>query len=365
MKKTYHVGLPNVGDRSHFLEQVNDILDKKWLTNSGEYCQAFEASICELLRVKHCIAMCNGTVALEIASRALDMDGEVIVPSFTFAATAHSLQWQGITPVFCDVDLSTHNIDTDAIEALISPRTSGILAVHLWGRPCNTDRLSQIAQKHNLKLLFDASHAFGCSHNGMKIGNFGDAEVFSFHATKFINTLEGGCITTNDRTLAEKLRLMRNFGFIGYDNVEYLGINGKMNEVSAAMGLTNLRSMAQFTEQNRSNYLRYKKRLSEIKNLALVEFDEDQTPNYQYIVADLSKTGAVRDDIVKTLHAHQILARRYFYPGCHRMKPYKGKHVTLPNTESLSDALVVLPNSASMNDSDIDYICDTFKQAIR
>ena len=181
--------------------------------------------------------MCNATVALEIAIRAMGMSGEVIVPSFTFVATAHALQWQEITPVFCDIDPRTHNLDPNRIEEMITPRTTGIIGVHVWGRPCAVDALAEIAQRRHLKLLFDAAHAFGCSYQGQMIGNFGDAEVFSFHATKFFNTFEGGAVVTNDDELAAKMRLMKNFGFHGYDNVIYVGTNGKMSEVSAAMGL--------------------------------------------------------------------------------------------------------------------------------
>ncbi|MEI2422502.1 DegT/DnrJ/EryC1/StrS family aminotransferase, partial [Arthrospira platensis SPKY2] len=174
--------------------------------------------------------MCNGTIALEILIRATELKGEVIVPSFTFIATAHALQWQEITPVFCDIDPKTHTLDPLAVEKMITPRTSGIIGVHVWGQPCNIEALTEIANQHNLKLVFDASHAFGCSYQGTMIGNFGEAEVFSFHATKFVNTFEGGAVVTNNDELAAKIRLMKNFGFAGFDNVIYIGTNGKMDE---------------------------------------------------------------------------------------------------------------------------------------
>jgi hypothetical protein len=217
-KEKQHVGRPNLGDpagicyaaRTQLLDRINDMLDRDWLTNRGPFVQEFERRIADYLGVKHCISVCNGTIALELAIRALGLTGEVIVPSFTFIATAHALQWQEITPVFCDIDPITHTIDPNKIESMITPRTSGIIGVHVWGQPCNVEKLTAIAQKHNLKLMFDAAHAMGCSYQGQMIGNFGSAEVLSFHATKFLNSFEGGAIVTNDDLLAKKIILMEN-----------------------------------------------------------------------------------------------------------------------------------------------------------
>ena len=210
-----HVGRPNLGNRDRLLARINEMLDRRWLSNNGPFVQEFEAKMAAYLGVRHCIAMCNGTIALEIAIRATGLRGEVIVPSFTFIATAHALQWQEVTPVFCDIDPRTHLIDPAQIEGLITPRTTGIIGVHTWGQPCDVEALSQIAHRRNLTLMFDAAHAFGCSYRGKMIGNFGAAEVFSFHATKFFNTFEGGAIATNDGDLGrqnpsdEKLRISR------------------------------------------------------------------------------------------------------------------------------------------------------------
>src|SRR5215216_6976868 len=212
-----HVGRPNIGDRERLLERFNDILDRRWLSNGGPCVQELERTIEKLLGVKHCVTMCNATIALDIASRALGLQGEVIIPSFTFIATAHALQWQGVTPVFCDVDPQTHNLDPKRIQELITPRTTGILGVHVWGRPCAVEELTEIAHRHRLKLMYDAAHAFGCSYQGKMVGNFGELEVFSFHATKFFNTFEGGAVVTNNDELAARIRLMTNFGFKNYD----------------------------------------------------------------------------------------------------------------------------------------------------
>jgi dTDP-4-amino-4,6-dideoxygalactose transaminase len=362
-----HVGRPNIGDRELFLKHVNTILDNRWLSNNGPFVQQLEQELAQLLGVKHCIAACNGTVALEIAIRASGLTGEVIVPSFTFIATPHALQWQEITPVFCDIDPVTHLIDPDRIEALITPRTTGILAVHLWGQPCNVEALTEIANRHNLKLLFDASHAFGCSYHSQMIGGFGNAEVFSFHATKFFNTLEGGAIVTNDDELAAKIRLMKNFGFSGYENVVYIGTNGKMNEVSAAMGLTSLKNMEQTIEINRRNYHFYQQQLAEVPAVRLLDYDESEKFNYQYIVCELNTdiTEFSRDQFIEILWAENILARRYFHPGCHRMEPYRSYFphagLLLPQTEKVADRVFLLPTGQTINPIMIESICQLIK----
>lgn len=364
-----HVGRPNIGDRKGLMEKINDILDRRWLTNNGKYVQELERRLADLLGVRHCIAMCNATVALEITTRALGLKGEVIVPSFTFIATAHSLQWQEITPVFCDVDPKTYNIDPECVEKMITPRTSGIIGVHLWGRPCDTDALRGIARRHNVKLLFDAAHAFGCSHNGQMIGGFGTAEVFSFHATKFFNTLEGGAVATNDDELAAKIRLMKNFGFAGYDNVIYIGTNGKMDEISAAMGLTGLESLDEFIAVNKRNYRKYKEGLASVPGIDLVSYDEHEKNNYQYVVCEIDEgmCGVSRDNLMKVLHAENIIARRYFYPGCHRMEPYRSYFphagLLLPNTELLAGKVLSLPTGTAVSVEEIGKVCRVIKLA--
>jgi dTDP-4-amino-4,6-dideoxygalactose transaminase len=365
-----HVGRPNIGDRQRLLDRMNDMLDRKWLTNNGKFVQEFEQRIADYIGVKHCIANCNGTVALELAIRALGLTGEVLIPSFTFIATAHALQWQEITPVFCDIDPKIHTIDPHKLEAMITPRTSGIIGVHVWGNPCNIEALSAIAEKHNLKLMFDAAHAFSCSYKGQMIGNFGEAEVFSFHATKFINAFEGGAIVTNNDELAQKLRLMNNFGFAGLDNVIYIGTNGKMSEASAAMGLTSLESIEEFIEINYRNYLYYKQELSDIKGISIFPYKDTERCNYQYIVLEVDETLANvnRDLLVKILEAENVMARRYFYPSCHRMEPYRSYFphagLLLPETEKLTQRVMLLPTGTSINTEDIAKIVNIIRFSI-
>jgi len=362
-KEPLHVGRPNIGDRKILNQRFNQILDNKWLTNNGPFVQEFERKIEKLLRVKHCIAVCNATIGLEIVIKAVGLTGEVIVPSFTFIATAHALKWQEINPVFCDIDPKSHNIDPEKIEDLITTRTSGIIGVHVWGRPCAVEALTVIAEQHHLKLLFDAAHAFGCSHQGTMIGNFGDAEVFSFHATKFLNTFEGGAIVTNNDDLAAKIRLMKNFGFCGYDNVIHIGTNGKMNEFSAAMGITGLENVQTFVQMNNKNYQYYRQYLDAFPGIHLIKYDDTEQCNYQYIVIEIDEqlTNISRDYLLDILHKENILARKYFFPGCHNMEPYHSFNpdagLLLPETEKLITKVIVLPTGTSTNETDIKMIC--------
>jgi dTDP-4-amino-4,6-dideoxygalactose transaminase len=357
-----HVGRPNIGNRKALLERMNDMLDRRWLTNKGPYVEEFERHLEELTGAKHCIAVCNATIGLELATRAARMSGEVILPSFTFVATAHALQWQGIKPVFCDIDPVTHNIDPQRIEDVITPLTTGIVGVHVWGRPCDIVAIKEIAQKHDLRLIFDAAHAFACSYEGRMIGNFGDGEVFSFHATKFLNTFEGGAIVTNDDDLADRIRLMKNFGFSGRDSVIYIGTNGKMNEAAAAMGLTGLESLDRFVKVNHRNYQAYQDIFSDVSGLEMISYDESEKRNYQYIVVEVDEavTGLDRDQLVALLNAERVLARRYFYPGCHKMEPYRSKFphagLLLPETERLTQRVMSLPTGTTVELEDIHRI---------
>ncbi len=369
--KKLHVGSPNIGNKERLLERFSLVLESRWLTNGGPCVKEFEQRVADLAGVRHCVAMCNATTALEIVIRALDLTGEVIIPSFTFIATAHALQWHGITPVFCDIDPATHCLDPQRIEEMITPRTSGILGVHLWGNPCDTASLSEIAARHNLKLFFDAAHAFACTHEGKMIGNFGDAEVFSFHATKFFNTLEGGAVVTNDDRLARKVRLMRDFGFTNFDEVSSIGINGKMNEVSAAVGLTNLESLDDFVRINRRNYEQYRKDLEGLSGIKLLTYDDNEKCNYQYVVIEIdeSKSGLSRDDLLRILHAENILARRYFYPGCHRMEPYRSRYPNsvpfLAHTERVAGQVLTLPTGQAISPEVVHIICGIICAACR
>jgi dTDP-4-amino-4,6-dideoxygalactose transaminase len=368
-ERPLHVGRPNVGDRAQLHARLDEILDRCWLTNEGPLVLELERRLEQLLGVRHVLPICNGTVALELAIRALGLTGEVIVPAFTFVATAHALQWQEITPVFCDVDPATHTLDPERVEQMISSRTSGILGVHLWGRACDVEGLSEVARRHQLSLLFDAAHAFGVSRRGRMIGNFGDCEVFSFHATKVFNTFEGGAIATNDDALAEKLRWMRNFGFSDYDQVDHIGVNGKMTEAAAAMGLVNLDALPAFLEANRRNHARYLERLSRLPGLRVLAYDESEQHNHHYVVVEVTPDAALeRDALVDVLHAEGVLARRYFYPGVHRMEPYRSLYpnagLMLPATEALAEQTLVLPTGSAVSLDAVDAVCEIVEAAL-
>ena len=359
-----HVGYPHLGDRGALRARLDGILDSRRLTNRGPLVREFEHRIAAYTGVRHCIAMCNATVALEIVTRALGLEGEVIVPAMTFVATAHALQWQRITPVFCDIDPRTQTLDPRQVERLVTPRTTGIVGVHLWGRACDVDGLQAVARAHGLRLVFDAAHAFGCSYRGRMLGGFGDAEVLSFHATKVLNAFEGGAVLTNDDALAEKVRLMQNFGFAGQDRVIHIGTNGKMSEMAAAMGLTSLESFDAFVAGNRSRHRAYRRELTGLPGLRILDVPPGERANYHYVVAevDAERFGLARDELLELLRAENVLARRYFYPGVHRMEPYRSlfphAHLLLPHTERLLRRVLVFPNGEQLDTQGIERIAE-------
>jgi dTDP-4-amino-4,6-dideoxygalactose transaminase len=370
-KEPLHVGRPNFAEsRARFMARVGEILESRFVTNNGPLVQELEARIAETLRVAHCVAVVNGTLGLELLARALDLSGEVIVPGFTFIATAHAFEWVGLRPVFCDVDPRSHALDPGRLEGCLSAETSAVVGVHLWGEPCDVEALQAFAERHRLSLLFDAAHAFGCSRGGRMLGGFGRAEVFSFHATKFFHTFEGGAITTNDAALAARLRLLRNFGFAGYDSVVDVGTNAKMNELCAAMGLVALEELPQRLASNRDRWEQYKGELGDLPGLRLFPLDQSEARNYQYLVVEVDAAAArlSRDQLMALLQAENVLARRYFYPGCHRMEPYRSRPGPalrpLPVTERLSESVLVLPTGSSVGPLEVRGVCELLRFAL-
>ena len=365
------VGRPNVGNTQLFRQLVEKIIERRWFTNYGEVVQELERKLEAYLGVKHCIAVCNATLGLQVVCHALELKGEAVSPAFTFVATPHSLKWEGVQPVFADVDTVTHLLDPDSVRRSITSKTTAILGVHLWGRACHPTTLSAIAEEYGLELYFDAAHAFGCTHHGVKIGSFGRCEVFSFHATKFFNTFEGGAIATNDEALAERIRLMINFGFKGQDKVISLGANGKMSEIHAAMGLACLDQIDRLMQRNQIVYQRYKEHLSNIPGVRFMDYDDVELSNAQYIVIEVNEaeTGVSRDQVLMRLHEENIIARRYFYPGCHLMEPYvselRENPPNLPGTVEISSKILILPGGSSLEEEDVDFICDLFKSALK
>lgn len=363
-----HVGRPNIGDVDRFLSLARSALERRHLTNNGPYLQQLERRIAERLDVEHCVALSNGTVALELILRASGLTGDVVVPSYTFIATAHAVSWTGLRPVFADVDPITHNLTAESVDAVITPDTSAILAVHLWGGGEGTDELQQYADSRGIPLFFDAAHAFGGTYRGKPLGSFGRASTFSFHATKCFHTFEGGAVTTNDGILAEKLLKMRNFGFAGYDQVDSCGTNAKMNEISAAMGLVLLDEFDEIVAHNRDILATYQQELDGLPGVSFLARDEMEQTNAQYVVLMVDEEAPLsRDELLSVLHRENILARRYFFPGCHRMQPYASSRdyagLTLPNSEQLSRTVLCLPTGTSIRTEDVLSICDRVRTA--
>jgi dTDP-4-amino-4,6-dideoxygalactose transaminase len=360
-----HVGRPNIGNRQSLFERLNGALDARWLSNGGPLVQEFEKKVAADVGVRHCVATSSATRGIEILARALNITGKVIVPSFTFVATVNALRWVGLEPVFCDVDPITHNLAPAQVEELLDGSIGAIMGVHLWGRACDVEALTALARRAGCPLIFDAAHAFGCRYKGRPVGEFGNAEVFSFHATKCVNSFEGGAIVTNDDKIASEARLLQNFGFADFDYVTRAGINGRMSEASAAMGLTSLESMEEFIAINRRNYDAYREAVSGIPGLTLVEFGDDFSSNYHYVIVEVDrrKSEIARDLIHRILWAENILARRYFYPGCHRMIPYKdamgGRQ--LPVTDYLAGSLLSFPSGGELRPAAIVEVCQVLK----
>lgn len=368
-KKPLYVGQPIVEKkvRDAYFNIMVDVFERNYFTNDGPMVQKLEAEIAKIHQVKHCIAVCNATIGQILVLKALELEGEIILPSFTFISTAHACLWLNLKTVFCDIDKATLTIDVQKAERLITKDTSAIIGVHLFGNICDLKGLENICKKHRLRLIFDAAHAFGCQFGNTPIGSFGNAEIISFHATKFFSTFEGGVILTNDDELGNRLRFLRNFGFRGYDDVKSLGINAKMSESSAAMGLASLSSLASRSERLKNIFSIYQKNISTIPGITLVPVGTRGRSNYFYVVVlvDEKKFGVSRDMLLYVLCKENIFARRYFYPGCHRMEPYAhlypAAYKRLTITEEVAKKVLCLPSNLEDPEKDINTIASIIK----
>jgi dTDP-4-amino-4,6-dideoxygalactose transaminase len=362
-----HVGRPTLKNSESFLRRVGQVLATHRFTNNGPFVEEFEERIGALTGSRYCVVTCNATTALQLLARALDLRGQIIVPSFTFVATAHAFSWLGLEPVFCDIESGGYTIDPRAVEKVIGPRCSAIVGVHTWGIPCDIVGLERLARDRQLMLIFDAAHALGCEYQGKPIGSRGDATVFSFHATKFVHSFEGGAITTDSHDLAGKLRLMRDFGFAGVDEVQCLGTNAKMSELHAAAGLSSLEAMKDTIRGNRRCFEKYRSLLEAVPGITLVDVAQKGEPNYQYVVLETGPTFPIsRDLLLRILQAEGVLARRYFFPGCHRCLPYAAApRAPLPATEALSDRILVLPTGPLMDDSTIETVVNLLRFVVQ
>jgi dTDP-4-amino-4,6-dideoxyglucose len=359
------VGTPNIGDRYAFWARMNAAFDRGWLSNGGPLMEEFEQRVALIAGTRHAVATSNATAALQLAIRAAGLTGEVIVPSLTFAATAHAVSWLGLDPVFCDVDPATGQIDPGHAESLITSATSGIMAVHLWGRTAPVAALEDLAARRRLSLFFDSSHAFACTHAGRPVGTGGTGEIFSFHSTKFVNAFEGGALVTDDDALAARVRSMRNFGLVAEDEVAYVGINAKMSEACAAMGLTSLDSLETFVVRNEANHRAYVAGLAGTPGLRLIPFDEQERNNFQYVILQvLPEARLDRDGLLAVLKRENVIARRYFRPGCHEMAPYR-RSTRLPHSETLAATVLALPTGMQVGEAGIAQICRIIRKALR
>lgn len=361
-----HVGRPNVGDREAVLRGIGEAIDERWLSNNGAKLLAFERRLSEQLGGLHCVATCNATLGLQIALRALGVEGEVVLPAFTFVATAHAVAWERLTPVFADVDPETLCMGPAEAAAWIGPATGALLGVHLWGRSADPEGLERLARERGLSLLFDAAHALSCFCGDRPLAGFGDAAVLSFHATKVANAFEGGVVVTADAELAERVATMRNFGFVDEDEIVGLGTNAKMSEAAAAMGLASLDSLEDFLAANRRNYRAYEEGLAGIPGVRLLPFEPEQVNCHHITIAvDPVAAGLDRDALRRVLVAENVLARRYFYPGCHRVPPYgENPAPALPVTDAALETCLSLPTGTAVGAEDVARIGEIIRLAV-
>ena len=347
-----------------YCEEIKKLWDSHWLTNMGVEHQELQRQLEEKLGCPHVTLYTNGHLALEnvIAAMGFPQGGEVITTPFTFASTTHAIVRSGLTPVFCDVREDDYTMDADKIEALITDKTVAIVPVHVYGNLCDVEKIAAIAQKHGLKVIYDAAHAFAVKYKGVSSACFGDAAMFSFHATKVFNTIEGGAVCYHDDALQAKLDHLKNFGISGPEDVIYVGGNAKMNEFQAAMGVCNLRHLDAEIAKRKAVVERYRQRLSGVKGVRLCPPQKDVEPNYAYFPVVFDGFGADRDEIFAALGAQEITARKYFYPitnsfACYADLPAAGAEKT-PVAAYMADRVLTLPLYADLALADVDRICD-------
>lgn len=343
-----------------YIEEIRDLWDSHWLTNMGIKHKQLETELLKYLKVPNITLFTNGHLALEAVIEAFNLTGEVITTPFTFASTTHAIVRNGLEPVFCDIKPEDYTIDANKIEKLITEKTSAIVPVHVYGNVCEVERIQKIAEKYNLKVIYDAAHAFGVNVNGRGIGSFGDASMFSFHATKVFNTIEGGAVTYKDNTIGQILDGLKNFGITGMDIVDYVGGNAKINEFQAAMGLCNLRHVDGEIEKRKSIVERYYERLSGIKGIKLSKPQQGVKNNYSYFPVVFEGFRLNRNEISDVLARENIYSRKYFYPLTSSFQCYKNRFSIedTPNAKYISERVLTLPLYSDLSLKDVDRICD-------
>lgn len=362
--KPIYVTQPFLPPLEEFQEYLKDIWESKQLTNGGKYHQLLEKALCDYLGVKYISLFSNGTLALVTALQVLRISGEVITTPFSFVATTHSLWWNNIQPVFVDIEPETFTLDPEKIEAAITPKTTAILPVHVYGNPCKLEEIQHIADTYGLKLIYDAAHTFGVKIGGTSIANFGDLSVLSFHATKVFNTFEGGAIVCHDEKTKKRIDYLKNFGFAGETTVIEPGINAKMNEFQAALGLLQLKYIDKAIEKRRQLVIAYRNNLKNISGITVLDDINNVHHNYAYfpILIDKEKYGKSRDDVYEGLKKHNIYTRRYFYPLISQFPTYRGlesaRQGLMPVAEKVAEDVLCLPIYPDLEMDDILRIID-------
>lgn len=361
-KKLITVTTPLLPPLEEFMPYLEDIWNRKWLTNNGHYHQELEKALCKYLKVPYISLFTNGTLPLIAALQALRITGEVITTPYSFVATTHSLWWNGIKPIFVDIDPVTCNLDPDKIEAAITPKTTAIMPVHVYGNPCDTKRIQEIADKYGLKVIYDAAHAFGVEVNGKSILNEGDMSTLSFHATKTYNTIEGGALVCHDEKTKQRIDYLKNFGFAGETTVVAPGINGKMDEVRSAYGLLGLQFVDNAIANREKTALKYRELLHNIPGIKFLDKIPHIKSNYSYfpIFINPIEYGMTRDELYEKLKSDNIYGRRYFYPLISTFSTYKGlessRHDNLPIATKIANSVICLPMHHELNEEDINRI---------
>ena len=360
--KQITVTAPLLPDLNEFNDVLKEIWDSKWITNNGKFHKQLENALCEYLKVPYISLFTNGTLPLLTALQALRITGEVITTPYSFVATTHSIWWNGCKPVFVDIDPATGNIDPDKIEAAITPKTTAIMPVHVYGKPCDVKKIQAIADKYGLRVIYDAAHAFGVEVEGESILKAGDMSTLSFHATKVYNTLEGGALVMHDAATKKRIDYLKNFGFAGETEVVAPGINSKVDEVRAAYGILNLRQVDAAIEARHQVAIKYREALRPVKGITFMDDMPSVKHNYSYfpIFIDEEKYGMTRDELYFKMREQNVLGRRYFYPlisefSTYRALPSAAKE-NLPNAHKLADSVICLPMHHELSDADIKRI---------
>ncbi len=367
LKEKIYVTRPLLPSLDDVYTQLQDIWNSKWLTNNGPKHKELELKLREYLKVDNIAMFSNGTLALELGLKALDISGEVITTPFTFPATVQALDRNGITPVFCDIEDQTLNIDANKIEEHINDKTSAILAVHVFGNPCNVKKIQEIADKYNLKVIYDGAHAFGSHINGKSIGSYGDMTMFSFHATKLFNTIEGGGLVFKNEDLYKKLYLLKNFGIASPEEVVLSGTNAKLNEVQAAVGLEVLKVVGEERERRKAIKKAYEEGLANIPGIRVLNKLDDENASYQYftIEVDENEYGMSRDELHLQFEKHNVFTRKYFYPLCSEFEWYKDlpstKKENLPVAHEVIKKVLSMPYYGDLKIAEVNQICEIIR----